>query len=693
MSLGLILRAPAAAEQRELKTNKSEKVDAVLLLDGSGSMLLTDPKKLREEGAKLFVQFLKEGDRLGIVEFAGSARVVRELAAYEKSGEAAVRADLEKVASSGQYTDILAGVEAAKAMFERNPRREARKVVILLSDGKMEPDPIRGTSEQRTSALMSGVLPGMKSDEFKVYTLSFSDLADRELLSEIAAATDALSMFTPEAEKIHELFADLFLAVKKPQMVPMTSKGFSIDDEIKEATFYVNRETVQDFTLQDPDLNTITPQTASSGMKWFRGQKFDVITIAKPKEGDWRLVGISPQDGFATVLTDLKLVTDWPTSLNSGYAALLQARLYDADKPIELPEMSDVIKFGFQVIPTDKVSEPVIRELLSDNGEDGDKIAHDGIFSAEVSVKEPGEYKLVVLAKGPTFSRSQQLPFHVKPRLVSLRVGEKEESSAHEHGRAESHGHEQGHGHGEEAANDSSSDVFLIELSQEAAAMKKIEMKLTAVAESRRRFSLPVEKSTRGANLYEASPLSLPEDGLYQVQASVSGLSANKKKVQASSEVLKYNRVTATKETTGEATEDVQLSKPAAAAVESLPPVPTTPSIMPYVGLVTILNLAVAGLIALMMLKSQVSGGFQVPAFASVSEIEAKIPSLRELLSRSDIDIESLFAQDSAQSSGAPESSAPAEAAPAEAEAQPQSEPAAEAPPADAGTPPEGGQE
>ena len=65
-----LLNTIVHAEQRELKTDTSEKVDAILLLDASGSMLKTDPLRLREEGAKLFIQFLKPGDRLGIIEFS-----------------------------------------------------------------------------------------------------------------------------------------------------------------------------------------------------------------------------------------------------------------------------------------------------------------------------------------------------------------------------------------------------------------------------------------------------------------------------------------------------------------------------------------------------------------------------------------------------------------------------------------------
>ena len=79
LALSFILCTPLIAQDRELKSETSDKLDAILLLDGSGSMRVTDPTKLREEGAKLFVQSLRPGDRIGNIEFTEEAKVVRSL--------------------------------------------------------------------------------------------------------------------------------------------------------------------------------------------------------------------------------------------------------------------------------------------------------------------------------------------------------------------------------------------------------------------------------------------------------------------------------------------------------------------------------------------------------------------------------------------------------------------------------------
>ncbi|RMG44734.1 MAG: VWA domain-containing protein [Candidatus Dadabacteria bacterium] len=233
------------AEQRELKSEGFDKVDAVLLLDSSGSMRITDPGRLRDEGAKLFIQFLKFGDRVGIVEFDREGRVIRPLTEFRQDILDSLGYDIGRVGNSGLYTDIYAGLQTARKVLEESPRKDANKIIVLLSDGKMDPDPKNGSAEKLTDKLLNDLLPELKAEGIKVHTLSFSDQADKDLLSQIAAATDGMNWFTPTADKIHESYAELFLVVKKPQIVPLTSKGFRIDPDIQEATFYINRENAQ----------------------------------------------------------------------------------------------------------------------------------------------------------------------------------------------------------------------------------------------------------------------------------------------------------------------------------------------------------------------------------------------------------------------------------------------------------------
>ncbi len=525
-----------------------ERVDAVLVLDGSGSMRVTDPGRLRDEGAKLLLEFLKPGDRVAIVEFSGDAKVVRPLGPFERDTIGAVSADVERVGNSGQFTDILAGLKLARSILDAEARADANQVIVLLSDGKLDPDPAV-VSPGASKATLTEFLPTLREDGIKVHTLAFGDQVDKALLAEIAAATEGLSWFTPTASKIHESYAQLFLVVKNPQVLPLTSKGFKIDAGIDEATFYINREAAESaISLVAPDGVKITAATAPKSVRWFEGQKFDVVTVLQPRPGDWRISGLPSGDSFATVLTNLKLITDWPVAANLGSPLLVQARLFENEKPVVLREMAGATKYAFEITPSDKVSEPIIREFLVDDGTRGDKVAHDGIFSHQVEFEDVGEYKLKVVARAPTFERSQQLAFRIKPRMVELSV-------------------EGAHGDGSEAAGESHSggvagdgrehgdtpktlgESFVVRLSTEAQALRRVDVKLVAVGPDKKRYKIPLEKSDDG---YRGQVFVLPEDGEYELRALLSGemRKAGKMRegggatvtVRAESALLRYHR-------------------------------------------------------------------------------------------------------------------------------------------------------
>ena len=655
----LLWTAVVCAEQRELATNNKEKIDAVVVLDASGSMLVNDPLRLRDEGAKLFTQFLKSGDRLAIIEFSTTANILHPLSEYSEEQKEQISGEISKIGNLGQYTDILAALKSAKSILEQNQREDSSQSIILLSDGKMDPDPALGSPSGRTQELIDDFLPDLKSKGIKVYTLSFSEQADKELLSQIAAATDAVSWFTPTADKIHQSFADLFLVVKKPQIVPLTSKGFNIDANIDEATFYINREDGADISLKAPDGSTITKSSFPSNVKWSSSQKFDLITIVKPAVGTWQVSGLSSTDGFATVLTNLKLVIDWPVNVYAGGVELLQARLYEGEKPVVLPEMTGVTQYLFQVVPTDRVSEPIIKDSLNDDGKGGDKIELDGIFSANLSLEEPGDYKLKVLARSPTFERSQQLPFRLKPRLVSLSIdtiheqrslaqaaAKKEEESKHaadKHGE-EAHGQEDQPKAGHEPehpehAQPNSKEYFRVELSPETAALKKVQVKLLAIDDNKNRFKVPLSQSSESSFVFEAPASSLPHDGEYELQATMSGLNKSQKEQTGESQIIRFNKVP------GEVEHEIvqHVEEPKVEVPQEAPP-------GPWVGLVivTLLNGAAFFVLYSQLKKSQTQLSFAVPDFGSLADVTTVMNDLRKRMELAEADVnDPMFSEES----------------------------------------------
>lgn len=542
----------ALAEQRELSQPRAA-VDAVLLIDASGSMLKTDAQNLRYEGAKLFLNFLGENDRLAIVSFSDKANVISDLKDFKKDSINATIKEIEAIKTEGQYSDVYEGIKKSEQLLNSSPRSDADRVIVLLSDGKMEPDPSVAMPATRTVALVNELLPDLKTREIKVHSLAFSEQADKVLLGELSAATDGLNWHTVTADDIHKSFANLFLAVKRPQVVPLTSRGFSLDDDVDEATFYITRDETARLTLISPKNEEMTVEKIPEWVTWFAGRNFDVITMREPDPGEWQVLGGASAEGFATVLTHLRLVTDWPVIVRSEDKNIVQARLYDGEKPVSLPEMSGVVRYAFQISPTDKVAEPVVRDLLNDEGKDGDKIARDGIFSKAVLLNEPGEYKLSIVARGPTFERTQQVPFRVRPRLLTLKVVSPDEASHEEehHHEGDTHASPAPSGDGESEGDSSKVAfpkgdqhfIFKAELSKEALSFKSFEVRVEALSQERKKSMILLKRSNHDPLVYEASVEALPKDGRYTFRAFLRGETKKLQEVEAESKPVRFERI------------------------------------------------------------------------------------------------------------------------------------------------------
>jgi hypothetical protein len=641
-----------AQEQRALPGAEGDKIDAVLLLDTSGSMLLTDPQALRYEGAKLFINLLRPGDRIAVVAFDQSARVVSPFVAHDD--ETATKGLVEAVGAltaSGQYTDLLAGVEAARDLIKQQKRPDATGIVLLLSDGKMDPDPKIGTAPFRSEQLLNAVLPDLKANSIKVNTLYFSEQADKQLLTEIALASEGASAFATSVDVIHQSFADLFLAVKKPQVVPLTGRGFSIDADVQEATFYLNRAADQELVLTSPSGTEIRSDSVDGSIKWFVGQRFDVVTVVGPEAGSWRVQGLASADGFATVLTNLKLVSDWPNSVTAGEPTLLQVRLNESDKPVVLPEVSSNTRYGVQIIPTDKVSEPILEEPLFDDGTHGDKISGDGIFSHRITLDEPGEYRMWLVAKGPTFDRRQQLPFRVKPPLIQIVVETEHDAkhskpgaadTAHEGDKPEASTSDDQHSHEEpaDAAHEHEGDTagehkdesgaagetrILIRLSTEVLAFKNVRVSLTAVDEGRKRYLVPVEKG-HDSTEYEVPSKAFPHDGVYELTAKLEAEGKKRGAIDVTSRGVKVNVSRG-------------VDAPPVVALEVGEKEPEQPSPWPYAGGVFLLNGAATAFLFLKLKKQQSAGTIVLPTFVPATAANEFIAQLEGRLAQTEIDL------------------------------------------------------
>jgi Mg-chelatase subunit ChlD len=390
-------------------------VDAVLVMDSSGSMANTDPNQLRIPAAKLFMSLLGDKDRIGLVSFSDNGYPVLHLTAPAPATNAGILAAADKITSRGIYTNLYAGLEKGVEMLEKEGQEGQTKILVLMSDGRMDV----GHSDEDwalTQQLRGALLDTIKAKRIKVYTIAFTEASDTALLKDIAKESGALFKLARRDADLHEVFGAIFESAKSPDMLPIVGGEFVVDASIEEVTIVASkeREDIRIY-LQTPDGRRLAAEQAGDELKWFLSQYFDIITVRNPQPGAWKLL-FSAGKNRAYIVTNMTLNHNPQVpSISAGSNMVLESWLEQEGKPLNREALLSNTRFRIKIEAPDGKS--VDFDLL-DTGQYGDRTVNDGIYSNTLSYDNAGSYKIDIIADGETFSRQKTVHFEVEPPPV-----------------------------------------------------------------------------------------------------------------------------------------------------------------------------------------------------------------------------------------------------------------------------------
>jgi Mg-chelatase subunit ChlD len=197
--------------------------DIVVAIDVSGSMgedatyedasgaVRTDGLSVLDiarHGIRVVAALLKGGDRLGVVTFNKSARVVLPLSAMDDAGRAAAGAAVDAMRPDGG-TNIWGGLEAAMDLLRCGSDDAARagreQSVLLLTDGvpNVDPPAVAGVLSRNSAAAHVAAYTAYASAHpgfhCTVRTFGFGYKLDSELLLAVARAGGGTFAFIPVA--------------------------------------------------------------------------------------------------------------------------------------------------------------------------------------------------------------------------------------------------------------------------------------------------------------------------------------------------------------------------------------------------------------------------------------------------------------------------------------------------------------
>jgi subtilisin-like proprotein convertase family protein len=236
----------------------------------------------------------------------------------------------------------------------------------------------------------------------RIYSIAFTEQSDQQLLQDIADATDGRYALAASSDVLHKVFAKIFEQSKQPNMLPLTENAFMVDTSIREVTIIANKKSADSqIYLQPPDGERISSTFKSENMKWFVSSSFDMITLTRPQQGEWKIL-FSDNENRAYIIADIKLRTRFEYNTQSEQPELTIRTWFEKDD--QLVAQSELVS---NMALTLEIQHPDGRvEQL-----DIPPANEEGLFIIQYRPAMDGIYAATVIAMSKTFQRQQVFSF------------------------------------------------------------------------------------------------------------------------------------------------------------------------------------------------------------------------------------------------------------------------------------------
>lgn len=377
--------------------------DIRVLLDVSGSMKKNDPKNLRLPALRLLVGLLPPDTSTAVWNFGTEAELIVEPGLANEKWKTDARQASKKIHSRDLFTNIGAALEAAIADWGKTPSKLNQRSIILLTDGMIDISNDKTKNAQERTRILKKLLPKIQQTGASIHTIALSKNADHEFLQQLSTKTDGGYEQTESAEQLERIFLRLFEKTTKPDTVPLVDNKFLVDESILELTLLVFKpQNAQPTEVIEPDQTQYQKKNSPDYAKWQSEKNYDLITITRPKVGEWSINAQTDPDNRVLVVTNLQVQTNHiPNNLFIG--EILNIRLFMSDNNKKITDdnfLQFISMSAIQKEPNKK------RWFLHDNGLRGDAEAHDGLFNVQIKkTLEVGKNQFTFQASTETLQR------------------------------------------------------------------------------------------------------------------------------------------------------------------------------------------------------------------------------------------------------------------------------------------------
>lgn len=378
-------------------------VDVVEVIDRSGSMGGSEIVDARN-AAKLFVDLMNTGDKVGVVSYSSSASTNYALTEITGVGtKNAAKSAISGISASGM-TSIGAGIQAGDNQLDRFPS-DPNRAMLVMTDG-----------HENESPWAMDVVNGRVDSDIRIYTIGFGSGARESLLQQIAGARNGDYYYAPSGDQLREIYRDLAGALTGQQQAhsssgviqagQQTSQTVNIDGSVSQAKFVVDWPGSDiDMALLAPDGTVIDHAAAGTypNVELVIGDTYEAYTIDQPLPGDWEMIlsGVTIPAGGEAYNTTVMASTPIEISVDTDQAAYSTGELVhitaELDDGMGIPG-ADVVA---TIAAPSGAAADGDRVRLYDDGLHGDGAAGDGMYANDFRrLCWTGTYDITVEGEG-----------------------------------------------------------------------------------------------------------------------------------------------------------------------------------------------------------------------------------------------------------------------------------------------------
>lgn len=367
----------------------------VVVIDDSGSMSSDNKMALARLGGMIFANLARDGHKLGVVRFSGSASTLYPLTSMDAGTRAAAKAAIATLTAGGS-TNIDAGLSVAQGMITGAGERACAQAIVLLSDGS------------QGGPVAPGLIDDLVTNGIVVHSIALGPSGvDVPTMQGVAAGTGGKFFFANAGGQLPGIFAQLSAATVEGGVLntangtlapgESASEPFEVDGTTSQVSFVASWDTSPAdlvVSISSPnatfDENTVDPDVRFSVDE---SSVSVVVTGSGVVAGTWHVnldrpgAGAPTPPGAPQINYEVQALTD---SKDLTFEATADSGAYTYPHPMLVTAS---VTFGSSVTGIDvsgSVRRPdgsVAEFVLRDDGSaaSGDVTAGDGIYSGTFS--------------------------------------------------------------------------------------------------------------------------------------------------------------------------------------------------------------------------------------------------------------------------------------------------------------------